>query len=309
MIQIYKTVDGRVQQIENYEKNCWIRMTSPTAREIEQISSQFNIEKDYLQAALDRQEVSRVEEDEDNGNHLITINSPSISREDTNLFQTIPIGIIETDFCVVTVCLERTKELNSIVEGKVKHVFTNLKTRFILQMIYQVTSSFVQYLREIHKLSSEVEHKLHLSLDNNQLFQMLNLEKSTVFFSTALKSNQLVVERLERGRILKLYEDDGELLEDIQIEIDQAVSMCNIYSNILSGTMDAFASIISNNLNIVMKVLTAITILISIPTLIASYYGMNVAGLPFPSFNYVLLFSIIATSVAAFVLYKFNMFS
>lgn len=309
MIQIYKTINGKIREISDYEKNCWIKMTDPTEEEIERISTKYSIDEDYLQAALDRQETSRVEEDDDYGCSLITINAPYLRDEkDELIYETIPIGIIETGICVITVCLEQISELNDFVENKIKNVFTNLKTKFILQIIYHVTASFVYYLRKINKKSSEVEAKLHVSFDNQQLFEMLDLEKSTVFFSTALKSNQLVVDKLERGRVIKLYEDDDELLEDIQVEIEQANTMCSIYSNILSGTMDAFASIISNNLNIVMKILTAITILMAIPTMVSSFYGMNVEGLPYPYFSFIFIFTCCITLFFAYVLYKLNMF-
>lgn len=137
---------------------------------------------------------------------------------------------------------------------------------------------------------------------------MLDLEKSLVYFSTSLKSNQLVIEKLQRGRIIEIFEEDQELIDDVMIEMDQAIEMSNIYSNILSGTMDAFASLISNNLNIVMKVLTAITILMSIPTMISSFYGMNVTGLPFAEFVPVIIIIVAVTIVTAVILYKNNMF-
>lgn len=309
MIQIYKTVNGKIQEINEFEKNCWIKMTDPTEKEINLISQKFSVEEDYLQAALDRQESSRVEDDPDYNCSLITINAPYLIDDGEELvYETIPISIIPTNICVITVCLEQISELNDFVDNKIKHVFTNLKTKFVLQIIYHVTESFVLYLRKINKKSNEVEARLHVSLDNKQLFEMLDLEKSTVYFSTALKSNELVVDKLERGRTIKLYEEDKELLEDIIIEIGQANTMCSIYSNILSGTMDAFASIISNNLNIVMKILTAITILMAVPTMISSFYGMNVEGLPFPYFNVIFIFTIVITICATFILYKLDMF-
>lgn len=310
MIQIYKTIDGIIKPIEDYEKNCWIRMTNPTQEEIDEIAEQFNIEEDYLTAALDREEMSRVEEEEDNACSLITFNVPKPDAGGNDLiYKTIPIGIIETPFCIVTVCIEALRELNDFVNGRIRHAFTNLRTRFILQILYCVAVSFVTYLRAINKKSQHVEAALHASMRNKELFQMHDLEKSTVFFSTALKSNQMVLEKLQRGRILKLYEDDKELLEDVLIEIDQAITMCSIYSNILSGTMDAFASIISNNLNVVMKILTAITILLAVPTMISGIYGMNVTGLPMAQFWPVMWLTIAVTGLAAVILYKYNMFS
>ncbi len=310
MINIYKTMDGRIAPIEEFEKNCWINMTDPSAEEIEMVSTQYGIQEDYLRAALDNEEISRVEQDEDYNCSLITFDVPTLIKDSAELtYETYPIGIIETPVCVVTVCLHHTQIFEDIVAGKVKYVFTNLKTRFILQILYRAATRFLYFLRTINKRSAEVEMALHISMKNKELFQMLELEKSLVFFSTSLKSNQMVIEKLQRGRIIKLYEDDVELLEDVLIEVDQAIEMCSIYSNILSGEMDAFASIISNNLNIVMKVLTAITILMAIPTMVSSFYGMNVAGLPFASFGPVVTLTVVLTALVAFVLYKFHMFS
>ena len=158
-------------------------------------------------------------------------------------------------------------------------------------------------------MSTEIEKELHRSMKNKELIQLLDLEKSLVFFSTSLKANQSVLEKLQRGRVIKLYEDDRELLEDVLIEVEQAIEMSNIYSNILSGTMDAFASIISNNLNIVMKVLTSITILMAIPTMVSSFYGMNVSGLPFANFGAVVIIVVILTALVAMILFRKNMFS
>ncbi len=310
MINIYKTIDGKVEEIEEIEKHAWINMVNPTEEELLWVSDQMNVEEDFLRAALDEEEISRVEWDEDTNQALITIDVPTMDdSSDMVLYSTLPVGIIETHENIITVCLEEHTVIEDFAKGRVKHVFTNLKTRFIFQILYRVASRFLVYLRHINRMSTEIEKELHRSMKNKELIQLLDLEKSLVFFSTSLKANQLVLEKLQRGRIIKLYEDDKELLEDVIIEVEQAIEMSNIYSNILSGTMDAFASIISNNLNIVMKVLTAITILMSIPTMISSFYGMNVTGLPFANFGSVVIIVAVLTSLVALILYKKNMFS
>ena len=310
MINIYKTIDGKVEEIEEIEKHAWINMVNPTEEELLWVSDQMNVEEDFLRAALDEEEISRVEWDEDTNQALITIDVPTMDdSSDMVLYSTLPVGIIETHENIITVCLEEHTVIEDFAKGRVKHVFTNLKTRFIFQILYRVASRFLVYLRHINRTSTEIEKELHRSMKNKELIQLLDLEKSLVFFSTSLKANQLVLEKLQRGRIIKLYEDDKELLEDVIIEVEQAIEMSNIYSNILSGTMDAFASIISNNLNIVMKVLTAITILMSIPTMISSFYGMNVTGLPFANFGSVVIIVAVLTSLVALILYKKNMFS
>ncbi len=309
MIKIYKTIDGKMMEIKAIEKNSWINMTDPSSDELQFISHELNIDPDFLRAALDEEEISRVEVDDDK-HSLITLDVPIIEKDtDMVLYSTIPVGIIQIEDNIITVCLQGNTVIDDFAKGRVKNVYTNLKTRFIFQILYRVASRFLVYLRHINRMSTDIEKQLHISLKNKELFQLLDLEKSLVFFSTSLKANQGVLEKLQRGRVIKLYEEDLELLEDVLIEVQQAIEMSNIYANILSGTMDAFASIISNNLNIVMKVLTSITILMAIPTLIASLYGMNVAGIPLPNFWTIVGIASAFTVIVGVILYKKNMFN
>ena len=196
-----------------------------------------------------------------------------------------------------------------MAHGVVRGVRTDMKTRFLLLLLLRISQRFLIYLRQIDRLSSKTEQKLHQSMKNEELIQMLGLEKSLVYFSTSLKTDEITLNKIMRGKLIKLYEEDQDLLEDVLIEIHQAIEMCNIYSNILSGTMDAFASVISNNLNIVMKVLTVITIVMAIPNIIFGFYGMNVNGLPgvqwwwFPT-----LVAIVAMAIATWIFKKKDMF-
>ncbi|MBC3796661.1 magnesium transporter CorA family protein [Acetobacterium tundrae] len=309
MIKIYKTIDGKMEEIESIEKNSWINMVNPTEEELRFITEKLEVEPDFLRAALDEEEISRVEL-EDNNQALITIDVPIVEKDAKMvLYTTIPVGIVQLEDNIITVCLRENTLIDDFAKGRVKNVFTNLKARFIFQILYRVASRFLIYLRHINRMSNDVEKELHISMKNKELFQLLDLEKSLVFFSTSLKANQAVLEKLQRGRVIKLYEEDKELLEDVLIEVQQAIEMSNIYSNILSGMMDAFASIISNNLNIVMKVLTSITILMAIPTMLSSFFGMNVIGIPISSFWGVVLIAFAFTGVAAFILFKKKMFS
>ena len=179
---------------------------------------------------------------------------------------------------------------------------------FLLLTLLRIAARFLIYLKQIDKLSSTTESRLHQSMRNKELIQLLGLEKSLVYFSTSLKSDEVTLEKILRGRIIKLYEEDEDLLEDVLIEVKQAIEMCNIYSGILSGMMDAFASVISNNLNIVMKVLTAITIVMAIPNMVFSFYGMNVSGLPFPVWWVPIVISLIIAGIGTFILVKKDMF-
>ena len=172
----------------------------------------------------------------------------------------------------------------------------------------RIATKYLQYLKQIDKLSSHVERELRKSMKNSELIQLLDIEKSLVYFSSSLKGSEITIEKISRGRVVKLYEEDQDLLEDVLIEVRQAIEMSSIYLNILSGTMDAFASVISNNLNIVMKVLASITLIISIPTVISSFYGMNVEGLPLPFFWFPLLLAIVSMGIAYLILRKKDMF-
>lgn len=199
-------------------------------------------------------------------------------------YSTLPIGILVTKTNVITVCLRENPIISEFSEGVVKGVQTELRTQFVLRIMLRVATRYLQFLKQIDKLSSSLEKQLRKSMKNKELIQLLDVQKSLVYFSTSLKADETTLEKLMRGRYIKLYEEDQDLLEDVLIEIKQAIEMSSIYLNILSGTMDAFASVISNNLNIVMKVLASVTIVISIPNIIAGFYGMNVDGLPLNQF-------------------------
>ena len=313
MVRIFKTIDGSIHQIQEAQDGCWIALTNPTATEIFEISEQFEIEVDDLRAPLDEEERSRIEV-EDNYT-LILVDVPMIEeRNEKDWYGTIPLGIIITDKMIFTICLEDTQVLTRFMEGRVRNFFTYMKTRFILQILYRNASMYLRYLRIIDKKSAQVEEKLHLSTRNQELIELLELEKSLVYFTTSLRSNEVVLEKLLKVESIKKYPEDTEFLEDVIIENKQAIEMANIYSGILSGMMDAFASVISNNLNIVMKVLAIITIVMSIPTIVFSAYGMNVnsSGMPFADnpwgFLIIILFSVAISIIAALILSKKKFF-
>ena len=177
---------------------------------------------------------------------------------------------------VITVCLEDSIILRSIAEGAVKGVHTALRTRFVFQILLRIAGRFLKNLRMIERDFTRIEKRLYDSLKNEELIQLLGLSKSLVYFSSSLKGNEVTMEKVLRGRVLKLYEDDRDILEDALIEVRQAIEMANIYSNIMAGTMDAYASVVSNNLNIIMKVLTILTIIMTIPNIVFGFFGMNI---------------------------------
>ena len=308
MIRIFKTEDGAMHEKEEMQPGCWIALTNPTASEIIDIADTYQIDPDHLRAPLDEEERSRIEVEDEYA--LILVDIPSIEeRNGKDWFVTIPLAIITTKDVLITVCLEETPVLTSFMDGRVRDFHTFMKTRFILQILYKNATQFLQYLRIIDKKSEVIERKLHQSQKNEELIELLELEKSLVYFTTSLRSNEVVLEKLLRIEKIKKYPEDTDLLEDVIVENKQAIEMANIYSGILSGTMDAFASVISNNLNIVMKFLATVTIVLSIPTMIASFYGMNVNshGMPFADSPYGFAIVLgLTLLLSLFVAYIFN---
>ncbi len=307
------TEDGMVHQKDEIQDGVWVALTNPTATEILDIAETYDIDPDHLRAPMDEEERSRIEVEDDYT--LILVDIPSIEeRNQKDWYVTIPLGIVTTEKAIITVCLEETPILAAFMDGRVKEFYTYMKTRFILQILYRNASLFLQYLRVIDKKSDAVEKKLYKDQKNQELIELLELEKSLVYFTTSLRSNEMVLERLLKNEKIKKYPEDTELLEDVIIENKQAIEMAGIYSGILNGTMDAYASVISNNLNIVMKFLATITIVMSIPTMVASFYGMNVnaGGMPFANhpqgFWIVLGFAGLMSLIVALIFSKKDLF-
>ncbi|MCI7126594.1 MAG: magnesium transporter CorA family protein [Agathobaculum sp.] len=311
MVEFYKTVDGRVTEMEGFTEGCWVNMVRPSSDEIDAIARAAHVEEEFIRAALDPEESSRVETEEDR--LLMIIDIPMVEKNSVEdggqMFSTLPMGIVVGQSSVITVCLEDSVILRSIAEGAVKGVHTALRTRFVFQILLRVAGRFLKNLRMIERDFSRIEKRLYDSLKNEELIQLLGLSKSLVYFSASLKGNEVTMEKVLRGRVLKLYEDDRDILEDALIEIRQAIEMAGIYSSILSGTMDAYASVVSNNLNIIMKVLTVLTIIMTIPNIIFGFYGMNIdGGLPGSFFWWIpLLISVGGCFLAWFMLKKKNL--
>lgn len=311
MIQIYKTQpDGALEQLSSIEQGAWIHLLDPNEEELMTVQDALHVEPEFLRAALDEEETVRIETDE--GQTLVVVDIPVVKPERSSfLYTTIPLAIVLVDHNIITVCLEETSILEDFWNKRVRGFDTCKRSRFLLQILYRNASKYLQYLRQIDKAETQVEDALHESMKNRELIQMLKLEKSLVFFSTSLKANEVVLEKMMKFNLIKRYPDDVDLLEDVIIENKQAIEMGNIYRDILSGTMDAFASVISNNLNIVMKLLASLTIVLSIPTLVASLWGMNVP-VPFADnpngFWLVLSISVVASAVSFYVLWKKKMF-
>ncbi len=310
MIQIFKTVDDKLIQLEKMEEGVWINLLNPDNIEIEDVCAKFLIDCSQIKAALDEEERARIESDE--VSTLILVDVPIIEEnEGSKIYTTVPLGIILLKDNIITVCTKDVPIIKDFIAGHVKGFYTFKKTRFILQILYKNATYYLQYLKQIDRASDNIERALHKSTKNKELIQLLVLEKSLVYFTTSLKGNEIVLEKMLRLDSIKKYPEDTELLEDVIIENKQAIEMANIYSNILSGMMDAFASVISNNLNIVMKFLTSVTILMAIPTMMASFFGMNVpvpfANMP-NAFTIILIISLAISFILAFFMAKKKMF-
>ena len=314
MLKIYNTdiETNEFQEIREFKKGSWINLVNPSENEIKKVCENINIQEDFIRDALDYEEKARIDKEEDDNTILFVVDVPiSEKGEENEIYTTRPLGmIVVRDEFFLTVSLRKNKIIESFEKRKIKNFQTYKKTRFIFQILYLNSSYYLNYLKQINKETEIAEYILKNSMQNKELLKLLSLEKSLVYFTTSLKSNEIVMEKTLRGKIVKLYEEDEEILEDAITENRQAIEMAQIYSNILNGTMDAYASIISNNLNGVMKFLTSITIILAVPTMISSFWGMNVK-LPFENspmgFLIMVLIAIIMTIAVTLWLNKKDM--
>lgn len=290
-------------------QNSWIELTSPTVQEIDWLKSKLNVPSEFISSALDEEETAHI--DADDNSKLIVIDVPLYdpTHISKNSYTTTPFAIIHTDEHFITVSAQETNLINDVFL-KNKKIQPQKKNRLTLLFLYRLAVTYIAFLKKIDSQTKVVEKELHHSMRNKELFDLMELNKSLVYFSTALNANKVVVLKLIRTNEFKQYEEDSDLLEDTEIEFNQAIEMCSVYRDILVGMMDAFASVISNNLNIVMKVLAIITIVLSIPTLVASFYGMNFNFIPLSNVQsgfYIVVFASFVLSVlGAFLLYRYT---
>ncbi len=314
LLKIYNTdiETNEFQEIKEFKKGAWINLVNPSENEIKKVCENINIQEDFIRDALDFEEKARIDQEDDDNTTLFVVDVPIIEKgEENEIYATMPLGmIVVRDDFFITVSLRKNKIVESFEKRKIKNLQTYKKTRFIFQILYLNSSFYLNYLKQINKETEIAEYILKNSMRNKELLKLLNLEKGLVYFTTSLKSNELVMEKTLRGKIIKLYEEDSEILEDAITENKQAIEMAQIYTNILNGTMDAYASIISNNLNSVMKTLTSITIILAIPTMISSFWGMNV-NLPLQNspfgFIIMIVISVLLTLLVSWWLKRRNM--
>lgn len=305
MITIYKNDQLKLSVLNEPIEGCWINVVDPTPQDISQLTG-LGIPQDYLTYPLDIDERSRTEHE--NGETLIILRVPRYMGDTADIpYTTIPLGIILTPKYLITICKQENDVIKDFTTGRIKNLSTAKKNRFILRLLLATANLYLYYLRQITKTVDLLEDQLQQSTRNREVLQLLKYQKSLTYFTTALKSNDLMMQHLERGKMFAAYPDDTDLFEDVLTENKQAIEMTNIASNILSSMMDAFASIISNNLNAIMKFLASITILLSLPSIVASFYGMNV-DLPLQNsphaFSMTIAFSFLISLIAMIIFYK-----
>lgn len=312
MINMYKNdASNNLIKTKKIENNIWIDLINPTIKEIEEISLKTNIPKNLLEKLLDEEELPRIENEKDAT--LIVVDVPHMEdHKIKNKYSTIPLGIIINKSFLVTISTKKVEVLTEVQNKKIKGVITYKKTRFIIQLLLRIASLYVKYLNLINKEIETKEKTLIKSTSNKELISLMNIQKSLVYFVTSLKANDVILDKLSRGNIINLYNEDLDLLDDAIIENKQGIETANIYREIISSMTDTYATIISNNLNEAMKLLASITIVFSIPTMIASFMGMNVelgsfASNPF-AFVIICLISVVAALIIAFIFKRKDLF-
>lgn len=302
MIQLFKNIEGVTTTVDKPENGTWVNILPPFKQEeFTEVAEKLDVPIEFLQDSLDIDERPRFEVSDNV--KLIVIKTPTENNSfnDSDAYYiTIPICIILTHHQIVTV--------NSFENGAIKKFLSTFQNRhpdkrnmMVLKVFEKVTQTFIEYLKEINHRRNMLEQRLYEANRNEELFELMRIQKSLVYLVTALRSNELLLIKLERTNMLGLNEDEREFLGDLIVDMSQALEMANIYTNILSSTLDAFASIIANNQNLVLKRLAGITIILQFPVLVASIYGMNVP-IPYQREAYAFYIPIILALVTALVM-------
>ncbi|MCA1900344.1 MAG: magnesium transporter CorA family protein [Chloroflexi bacterium] len=308
MLTIYKTTEKGLEKLEAMTNGAWVNAVDPTPEEIEKLVN-WGMDMDYINYSLDQDEMARMERDEDYTFILLRI--PLHQPESDIPYNTAPLGIMILGNKIITVCRYESDIFIALTNGKHRYLKTGKRYRMALYIFLETASRYLNLLREINRATEVVEDQLQKSTRNREVLELLKYQKSLTYFATALRSNEVMMERVQKTQLFNYYEEDQDLLEDVLTENQQAIQMTSINAEILSSMMDAFASIISNNLNGVMKALAALTIILNMPAIVASFYGMNVtlpgAESPF-AFLMTIGLSLILTTVATYIFYKRDWF-
>lgn len=280
MMTIYKWEDGGLKEVSEFCSSCWINLAAPSSQELEQVRSFSQVPEDFLMDPLDREERPRFESEDGFSLVIVHVPHPVRGAEDDESvlpYGTIPLGIVLFGKSVITICSSSSTSVTSAFLERNRRAFPPCeRNRFTFRLLWHAAVLFLRYLKEIHVKTEDLEDSLHESISNEVLLKLLTYQKSLVYFTTSLKADNILINRLDHARQLNLTEDDSEVLDDAAVEYQQAFETASIHANILNGTLDTFASLINNNLSNVMKYMTAATILLAVPTVITSAYGMNV---------------------------------
>ena len=309
MLTIYKSAEGGIEELKSMENGTWVKAVDPSAEEIQQLVI-WGVDVDYIHYSLDFDEMPRMERDDDYTFILIRI--PHRQPDNDIPYITIPLGIFIKGNMIVTICRYEKEMFKVLANGKYRLLKTSKRYRFALYIFLETATRYLTHLREINRITEALEDQLQKSTRNREVLELLKYQKSLTYFSTALRSNEVMMERIQRTQIFNYYEEDQDLLEDVLTENQQAIQMTGIATELLSAMMDAFASIISNNLNAVMKILAALTIIIALPGTVGTFFGMNV-HLPLSdsnpySFLVILGISIALAAIATYIFYKRDWF-
>ncbi|NJN79110.1 MAG: magnesium transporter CorA family protein [Anaerolineales bacterium] len=308
MLRIYKTTENGLETMDTMSNGAWIHAIDPTPEEIEKLVN-WGMDMEYIHYALDEDEMARMERDEDFTFILLRI--PIRQPESDIPYTAVPLGIMILGNKIITICRYDSDFFIPLINGKHRHLKTGKRYRLTLYIFLETAIRYLNLLREINRATELVEDRLQKSTQNRELLELLKYQKSLTYFATALRSNEVMMERVQRTQIFNYYEEDQDLLEDVLTENQQAIQMTSINAEILSSMMDAFASIISNNLNVVLKALAALTIVLNVPTIVASFYGMNVSipgeGNPL-AFLTVVGVALSLTALATYIFYKRDWF-
>ena len=299
MKQIFLSTLTDLEEIHTFEPGSWINLVNPSQSESMEVAEHFNIDIADLRAPLDAEESSRIVVEDDY--KLIIVDVPILEdRNNQAYYVTIPLGIILTENTIITTCLEELSLFELFRNNRLRNFYTFMRSRFVFQILYRNAQLYLSALRIIDRKSEDIEKRLHEATRNEELIDLMELEKTIVYFKASLKMNERIVKKLAgSSSLLRKYEEDEDLLEDVIIENKQAREMVEMYSKILSRMADTFSSIVSNNLNLVMKFLAAMTIILAIPTVISSFFGMNVA-VPFSGDPMAFLYIAIIAGIIAF---------
>ncbi len=316
MVKFFLSDGGRAPvQVESFKRCCWVDMINPDDDECEDVAAATGIPEDMLKAALDEEERARTEID--GGNSMFIVDCPLIEENDEggDDYTTIPLAVIYNGNCIVTVCLKGNTVLKDFITGR-EVINTAERVHFLLTFMLCNAKRFLYYLKQIDRKTHRIQSEMERTMRNTEIIQLLDLQNSLVYFSTSLNSNERVHAKLFKVEGVATKEEYRDLYDDVIIESRQAIETCNIYKNILSVTMDAYGSVISNNANDTMKKLTIVTILLAIPTMIAGFWGMNMpvpwqSGVTFAETGWFWLMcgiTIALTTVVGILLLKGNPF-